>query len=55
MLAWEIVDAILCHVRAGGAWRMLPKDFPPWETVYGYLRDWRRDGTLDRVHEALRE
>jgi transposase len=34
---------------------MLPKDFPPWETVYGYFRDWRKGGTLDRVHDALRE
>ena len=51
----EIVNAIPYHVRAGGSWRMLPKDFPPWETVYGYFRDWRKDGTLDRVHDALRE
>jgi transposase len=50
-----IVDAILYQVRAGGAWRMLPKDFPPWQTVYGYFRDWRNDGTLDRMHDALRE
>jgi transposase len=50
-----VVNAILYHVRAGGSWRMLPKDFPPWETVYGYFRDWRKDGTLDRVHDALRE
>jgi transposase len=34
---------------------MLLKDFPPWQTVYGYFRDWRKDGTLDRVHDALRE
>jgi len=51
----EIVNAILYHVRAGGSWRMLPKDFPPWETVYGYFRDWRKDGTLDRIHDTLRE
>ena len=51
----EIVNAILYHVRAGGAWRMLPKDLPPWETVYGYFRDWGADGTLDRLHDALRE
>jgi transposase len=51
----EIVNAILYHVRAGGSWRMLPKDLPPWETVYGYFRDWRQDGTLDRIHDALRE
>jgi transposase len=34
---------------------MLPKDFPPWQTVYGYFRDWRENGTLDRLHDALRE
>ena len=51
----EVVNAILYHVRAGGAWRMLPKDLPPWQTVYGYFRDWRKDGTLDRLHDALRE
>jgi len=51
----EIVNAILYQVRAGGAWRMLPKDFAPWQTVYGYFRDWRKDGTLDRIHDALRE
>lgn len=51
----EVVNAILYHVRAGGAWRMLPKDFPPWQTVYGHFRKWRKDGTLDKVHDALRE
>lgn len=51
----EIVNAILYHVRAGGAWRMLPKDLPPWQTVYWYFAAWTRDGTLDRIHDALRE
>jgi len=32
---------------------MLPGDFPPWQTVYRYFRDWRQDGTWDRVHDAL--
>lgn len=51
----EIVNAILYQVRAGGSWRMLPKDFPPWQTVYGYFARWRDDGTLDALHDALRE
>ena len=34
---------------------MLPKDFPPWQTVYGYFRDWSNDGTLKALHDALRE
>ena len=49
------MNAILYQVRAGGSWRMLPRDFPPWETVYGYFARWRDDGTLDALHDALRE
>jgi transposase len=51
----EIVNAILYQVRSGGAWRMLPADLPPWQTVYSYFRAWGADGTLDRIHDALRE
>jgi putative transposase len=25
-------------LKSGGQWRMLPKDFPPWKTVYRYFR-----------------
>ena len=34
--------------------RYLPADFPPWQTVYGYFAAWRDDGTLARLHDALR-
>lgn len=51
----EIVDAILYVLRTGCAWRYLPKDFPPWETVFWYFRRWGQDGTVDRVHDALRD
>jgi len=51
----EIVNAILYVVRAGCAWRMLPKDFPPWQTVYRYFAQWRDDGTVDVIHDTLRE
>jgi putative transposase len=48
------VEAILYLDRAGCAWRYLPCDFPPWQTVYGYFAAWRDDGTLARLHDALR-
>ncbi|GAC1641062.1 MAG: hypothetical protein NVS4B2_30540 [Chloroflexota bacterium] len=51
----EIVDAISYVVRTGCAWRLLPHDFPPWQTVYHYVRLWRIDGTWERTHDALRE
>ena len=50
----EIVNAICYLLRTGCAWRMLPHDLPPWQTVYRYLRRWSEDGTVDRLHEALR-
>ena len=51
----EIVNAILYLTRAGVPWRMLPKDLPPWRTVYRYFVDWRDDGTVDLIHDTLRE
>ena len=50
----RIVEAILHLDRAGCAWRYLPADFPPWQTVYGYFARWRDDGTLHRLHDTLR-
>ena len=49
----DLVNAILPFLRAGGSWRLLPHDLPPWQTVYYYLRRWQREGVWDRVHHAL--
>jgi transposase len=51
----EIVDAILYLTRTGCSWRQLPGDFPPWATVYDYFSQWVADGTVDRLHNALRD
>ena len=51
----EILNAIFYIIRSGCAWRLLPRDLPPWKTVYHYWRQWRRDGTWEQVHTALRE
>jgi len=50
----RVVNAIFYISRGGCAWRMLPKDFPPWQTVYGYFARWKRDGTWQAIHDALR-
>ena len=39
--------------RSGCAWRQLPHDFPPWDTVYWYFQRWNAEGTTDRIHDAL--
>ena len=50
-----LVDAVFYVVRSGCQWRLLPREFPPWQTVYHYWRAWRLDGTWARLHAALRE
>lgn len=50
----EILNAIFYILRAGCAWRMLPRDLPPWPTVYYHFRKWKRDGTWAKINDALR-
>lgn len=49
-----VVNALLYVNRTGCQWRMLPKDFPPWKTVYQMFYRWRRSGLWQRIHDALR-
>jgi len=51
----EVVNAILYLTRTGCGWRHLPHDFPPHPTVHDYYRNWRLDGTWERVNARLRE
>lgn len=49
-----IWNAIFYLLKTGCQWRMLPKDYPRWELVYYYYQKWRDDGTIEEVHEVLR-
>ncbi len=51
----EILNAGFYVVRSGCPWRLLPHDFPPWRSVYHYFREFRLDGTWERLHAALRQ
>lgn len=51
----SLVNAIFYVVRSGCAWRLLPRDFGPWQTVYGYYRRWTQDWTWRFIHDALRD
>jgi len=50
-----IVNAIFYRTKTGCQWRNLPHDLPPWGTVAGYYRIWRRAGVWETIHDALRE
>ena len=51
----DVLDAICYLVRTGCQWRYLPKDFPPKSTVWGYFDEWRHNGTLEKIHDTLRD
>jgi putative transposase len=50
-----ILNGIFYLLQSGCSWRMLPRDFPSWKTVYHYFRLWRKDGTWERLNRLLRE
>jgi putative transposase len=51
----EVVNAIFYLSKTGGTWEMLPKDFPPYSTVYYYHRRWQRQGIWQKINQTLRE
>jgi putative transposase len=50
---WEVLNAIFYVLVNGCKWRALPSDFPKWQTVYTYMRNWRLDGTWLTIHDQL--
>ena len=49
----SIVNAIFYVTKSGCQWRMLPRDFPNWTTVYYYFQKWCRDGIWEQVLDCL--
>ena len=45
----HVANAVFYLLRSGCSWRMLPHEFPPWQTVYYHFRRWRIDGRLTRM------
>jgi putative transposase len=55
----DIVNAILYINKTGAQWRMLPKEYPPWKTVYDHYSNWNRrrvwEAALDELNALRRE
>ena len=48
----EVLNAVRYLVRTGCGWRMLPKDFPPWQTVYWWFRRFVRRLLFRTLHDV---
>ncbi len=50
-----VLNAVFYVLKTGCQWRYLPKDFPPWQSVFYHFRQWQRRGKWFKAHEALRK
>lgn len=50
----DILNAMFYVLKTGCQWRYLPKDFPPWKTVYDYFRKWSQSNFIKKIHDSLR-
>jgi len=44
-----LVNAVLYIVKTGCQWRMLPHDYPKWQTVYSFYDRAKADGTWEKL------
>jgi len=49
----SIVNAILYIVKGGIQWRLMPNDFPPWQTVYDHFSKWNKSGLWEKCLARL--
>lgn len=50
----QVLNAMFYIVVTGAQWRLLPREYPPWKTVYHYVRQWRMSGDWQRIRDTLR-
>lgn len=51
----EVFNALCYLTRSGCQWRLLPKEFPAWQTVYYYFRLWRDAECFIVINDRLRQ
>jgi putative transposase len=51
----RVINGILYLLKSGCQWRLLPREFGHWSTIYGYFKRWRRQGVWACLMEALRQ
>ena len=49
----EILDGILYQLKNGCNWCDLPKDLPPYSTVFGHDKQWREQGVIEKIRDVL--
>lgn len=50
---YEMMNSILYVLVTGCQWRNLPKEMPPWKSVYRYFMDWKNEGVFEKVLKKI--
>jgi transposase len=51
----QIIDSMLWLLRTGCQWRNLPGEWPNWQAVYYYFKQWKQDGTFEQMNATLNQ
>ncbi len=51
----SVLNGIFYLLRSGCPWRMMPREYPPWQTLYRYFRAWQHTGVWEKINAVLRE
>jgi putative transposase len=51
----QVLNGILYLLKTGCQWRMLPREFGKWNTIYAYFKRWGERGVWAKLMEALRQ
>jgi len=49
----QILDGVLYQLKNGCNWADLPKDLPPYSTVYWHYKQWRVAGVFEELMTVL--
>jgi transposase len=49
----EILDGIFYQLKNGCNWCDLPKDLPPYSTVFWHYKQWRAEGVIEQIMTTL--
>ena len=50
----EVINGILYVSKTGCQWRMTPKFYGHWNTIYGYFNRWSEQGSWSEIMDTLR-
>ena len=51
----ELTNAVFYVIKTGCQWRFLPKEYPPWKTVYSFYMRAKRSEIWEKIMKTLVE